>query len=117
MFRLVLAFLTAWSCVFAQALPAAPTKCHCRAACCAHCAGNGCNCATLQASPQWIGSAEQKPSTVRSIGIAKVVVHATIVWSSVTANQLLVCGDRYGSRRLASAAETPLFKEHCSLLI
>jgi hypothetical protein len=30
---------------------------------------------------------------------------------------LVVRGISYCSRRLASAAEAPLFKEHCSLLI
>ena len=117
MFRLALAILTAWTCVFAQALPAAPTKCHCQAACCGHCAGNGCHCATLQTSPAWIGSSEHKSGEVRSIDASKAVGRDATMWSTAHPNQLLVCGDSYRSRRLASAAEALLFKEHCSLLI
>jgi len=117
MFRFVLAILTAWSCVFAQTLPAAAAKLHCPAPCCAHCASNGCNCATLQTSPQWIGSAEHKTTAVRSLSIAKVISRDPITWSSATASQLAVRGISYCSRRLASTAEAPLFKEHCSLLI
>jgi len=117
MFRLVLAILTAWSCVFAQALPAASAKHQCTAPCCAHCGSNGCNCATPQASPQWIGSAERKGAAVRSILALKAVDRDAINWSSAPVDQWLVRGDSYCSRRLASAAEAPLFKEHCSLLI
>jgi hypothetical protein len=120
MFRLVLAILTAWSCVFAQALPAAPAKCHCQAACCAHCASNacnGCSCAASRTSQHWLGSSEHKSTVARSIEAAKAVDPESFAWSRAHASRLLVCGDSYCSRRLAFAAEVPLFKEHCRLLI
>jgi hypothetical protein len=120
MFRLVLVIMTAWSCAFAQALPAATAKCQCKVACCAHCASNachGCTCAAQSTSPQWIGSSAHQNAAARSIITGKVVDRNRIAWSSAPASQRLARGNSYCSRRLASAAENPLFQEHCSLLI
>jgi hypothetical protein len=54
---------------------------------------------------------------VRSIDASKAVGRDATTWSNALAGRLLVRGNSYGSRRLAAAAEAPLFKEHCSLLI